>query len=153
MNSFAKLLMLALLMLAPLSTMAQGNPPKRPHHAMFDPAKFDADLEQFITTEACLSPQEASQFFPIYREMLKKQRVLFEEMRRNRHMDISDNQACQDAIEKQDKLDIQIKEIQQQYHNRFMKLLPAGKVFRILRAEEKFHRMAFSRVARTGHGK
>ncbi|MBQ9636881.1 MAG: hypothetical protein IJV36_03155 [Prevotella sp.] len=114
----------------------------------FDPVKFEAELEQFITTEAGLSPQEAAQFFPVYREMQKKQRVIFDEMRRFRHMDINDNQACEDAIEKQDKMDIQIKEIQQQYHVKFMKVLPAGKVFKILRAEEKFHRQAFKRVAK-----
>lgn len=121
---------------------------QKDHRPKFDPAKFEAELEQFITTEAGLSPQEAAQFFPLYREMQKKQRVIFDEIRRFRHMDVSDHQACEEAIEKQDKMDIQIKEIQQQYHVKFMKVLPAGKVFKILRAEEKFHRQAFKRVAK-----
>jgi len=153
MKYFAKIAIVVLLLLVPNVMMAQSTQQKQQHHAQFDPAKFDADLEQFITTEACLSPQEASEFFPVYREMLRKQRMLYDEMRRNRHINIFDNQACQNAIEKQDKLDIQIKEIQQQYHNRFMKLLPAGKVIKIIRAEEKFHRLAFSRVARKGRGR
>jgi hypothetical protein len=80
--------------------------------------------------------------------MLRKERVLFDQMRRYRHRDTSDDAACSDAIEHQDKLDIQIKEIQQEYHNKFMKILPEGKVFKILRAEEKFHRQAFRRMAR-----
>jgi len=43
--------------------------------------QFEADLEQFVTTEAGLSPQEAAVFFPVYKEMQQKQRVLFGKMR------------------------------------------------------------------------
>lgn len=137
------LLILCLLFFISSTASAQGL--QRPK---FDPAKFQAELEQFITVEAGLSPQEAAQFFPLYREMQKKQRVIFDEMRRFRHMDVNDNRACEEVIEKQDKMDIQMKEIQQRYHVKFMKVLPAGKVFKILRAEEKFHRQAFKRVAK-----
>jgi hypothetical protein len=85
-----KTIILSLLLLTSICVSAQQ--PK------FDPAKFDADLEQFITTEACLSPQQASAFFPVYREMLRKERVLFDQMRRYRHRDTSDDAACRDAI-------------------------------------------------------
>ena len=136
-----KILSILLLALLALSVQAQPRP-------KFDPAKFDADLEQFITTEAALTPQEAAQFFPVYREMLKKQRMFFAQMRRYHHMDTRDDKACKEAIEERDQCDLQIKEVQQQYHNRFMQMLPAGKVFKILRAEEKFHRQAFRRMAK-----
>ena len=43
----------------------------------FDPARFEAELEQFIVEEACLTPKEASVFFPLYREMRKKQMAYF----------------------------------------------------------------------------
>lgn len=138
-----KVLLLFILLMSLTQASAQfGNMPK------FDPQQFQANMEQFITTEAALSPKQAEAFFPVYREMQKKQRVLFSEMRRFRHMDINDNRACEEVIEKQDKMDIQMKEIQQRYHVKFMKVLPAGKVFKILRAEEKFHRQAFKRVAK-----
>ena len=114
----------------------------------FDPAKFDAELEQFITTEACLSPQESSAFFPLYREMRKKQKVLFDQSRRLRHTDLSNDKACEDAIRNQDALDIEIKELQQKYHNKFMKILPASKVLKLIRAEDKFHRQYFKRMAK-----
>ena len=35
----------------------------------FSPEKFQADLENFITNEAGLTAEEASKFFPLYREM------------------------------------------------------------------------------------
>lgn len=45
-------------------------------HAAFDPQKFQADLEQFIATNAALTPGEAAKFFPMYRQMGKKMRTL-----------------------------------------------------------------------------
>ena len=119
----------------------------------FDPARFDAEMEQFITTEVGLSPKEASQFFPVFREMLRKQRVIFAEMRRYHHVDINDDKACSEAIRKRDELDIQIKEIQQEYDNTFLKILPAGKVMGVIKAEEKFHRQAFRSAAKHDRGR
>ena len=37
----------------------------RKHHDGFDPKRFQAELEQFITTNACLTPREAAKFFPV----------------------------------------------------------------------------------------
>ena len=145
-----KIVLFTVLLLGAMVANAQnqkGMPPK------FDPAKFDADLEQFIMTNAGLSPQEAAAFFPLYREMQRKQRAYFDEMRRNSHIDTNDDKSCREAIEKKDKMEIEIKEIQQQYHSKFMKVLPAGKVFKIIKAEERFHRQAFKRMAKPSDGK
>ena len=131
-----------------LSTLAMSG--QKDEHPKFDPAKFDAELEQFITTNAALSPQEAAQFFPLYREMQRKQRVCFDEMRRYRHVDVSDDKVCREIIEKKDKMDVEIKEIQQQYHQKFLKVLPASKVLQIVRAEERFHRQVMRRTAQPG---
>ena len=46
-----------------------------------------------------------------------------------------------------DKNDIEIKQLQQVYHAKFLTFLPAGKVMRVIKAENKFHRMAFKRMA------
>lgn len=123
--------------------VANGQHKKRPP---FNPAKFEADLEQFITVNACLSPSQAASFFPVYRQMMKKQRALFDEMRRLRMINPKDNEACEEAIRKQDELDIQIKQLQQEYHGRFLMMLPANKVLAIIKAEEKFHRQIFRKM-------
>ena len=123
--------------------VANGQHKKRPP---FNPAKFEADLEQFITVNACLSPSQAASFFPVYRQMMKKQRALFDEMRRLRMINPKDNEACEEAIRKQDELDIQIKQLQQEYHGRFLMMLPANKVLSIIKAEEKFHRQIFRKM-------
>ena len=67
-------------------------------HAAFDPKKFQVELEQYITTTSALTPGEAARFFPMYRQMGKKMRMLFDEMRRYRHINPKDNEACEAAI-------------------------------------------------------
>ena len=142
MGQIMKTTVLMLLMLCTFG-VANGQHKKRPP---FDPAKFEADLEQFITVNACLSPSQAASFFPVYRQMMKKQRALFDEMRRLRMINPKDNEACEEAIRKQDELDIQIKQLQQEYHGRFLMMLPANKVLSIIKAEEKFHRQIFKKM-------
>lgn len=142
MGQIMKTTVLMLLMLCTFG-VANGQHKKRPP---FNPAKFEADLEQFITVNACLSPSQAASFFPVYRQMVKKQRALFDEMRRLRMINPKDNEACEEAIRKQDELDIQIKQLQQEYHGRFLTMLPANKVLAIIKAEEKFHRQIFRKM-------
>ena len=143
--SMGQILRTTVLMILMLCTfgVANGQHSKRPP---FNPAKFEADLEQFITVNACLSPSQAASFFPVYRQMMKKQRALFDEMRRLRMINPKDNEACEEAIRKQDELDIQIKQLQQEYHGRFLMMLPANKVLSIIKAEEKFHRQIFKKM-------
>ena len=69
-------------------------------------------------------------------------------MKRYRFADVTDDKVASEAIKEQDKLDIQMKELQQKYHDKFMKLLPAGKVLQIIKAEDKFHRQTFRRMAK-----
>lgn len=112
----------------------------------FDPKRFEAELEQYITIHASLTPQEASKFFPVYRQMMKKMRSCFDEMRRLHFVNPADEKGCAEAIRRQDELDIEMKQLQQEYHNRFMYILPASKVLQVIKAEEKFHRQAFKRA-------
>ncbi len=143
--SIGQILRTTVLMILMLCTFGVANGQHR-KHPPFNPAKFEADLEQFITVNACLSPSQAASFFPVYRQMMKKQRALFDEMRRLRMINPKDNEACEEAIRKQDELDIQIKQLQQEYHGKFLMMLPANKVLSIIKAEEKFHRQIFRKM-------
>ena len=118
----------------------------------FDPKRFEADLEQFIATEAGLTAQQAAAFFPVYKEMRDKQRVLFGRMGQYRHVDTCDDDACAKAIRALDDCEMQIKQLQHQYHLRFMEILPAAKVLKAIRAEERFHRQAFKDAAEHRRG-
>lgn len=106
----------------------------------FSPEKFDAELQNYIVKEANLSQQETAEFFPVYKEMQQKQRALFDRLRKLGKDKPQDEKACQEAIRQHDDLEIEMKKIQQAYHNRFMELLPASKVYNIMKAEDRFHR-------------
>lgn len=123
------------------SVVAMAQEPKK-----FDPVQFEADLEQFVATEARLTPTESATFFPLYREMRKKQMAYFGYHRRWHIVDEKDDKACAEAIRRMDSNDLEIKRLQQLYHEKFLHILPASKVFRIIKAEEKFHRQQFKRA-------
>ena len=111
-------------------------------HQKFSPEKFQADLEQYITTEAGLTNEEAAKFFPLYREMQQKQRVVYNKMHELFKLP-HDEASCKRAVQRRDQLEIELKQIAQTYHNKFLRVLPASKVIGTIIAEDKFHRRAF----------
>lgn len=111
----------------------------------FSPEKFDAALQHFITNEAKLTPQESQKFFPVYREMQVKQHPLFDRQRKLVTEKPEDEASSLKAIRERDDIDIEMKRIQKTYHERFLELLPASKVYNIIKAEDKFYRNMFRR--------
>lgn len=109
----------------------------------FSPEKYQADLEQFITQEANLTSQEAAAFFPLLREMQEKQRAIYNQMQAEARVKPADEKACKRAIQKRDEMELELKRIQQTYHNKFLAVLSASKVFDVIRAEERFNRRMF----------
>ncbi|MCH3985550.1 MAG: hypothetical protein LKH27_09255 [Prevotella sp.] len=112
-------------------------------HNGFNPERWQAEMEQYIVSKAGLTPFEASRFFPVYREWKEKERVYFDRLRFYRHINSNDPHACTEAIQQRDEIDLNIKKLQQLYHKKFLKMLPATKVYRIIRAEDEFHRQSF----------
>lgn len=113
----------------------------------FSPEKFQADLEQHITTEAGLTTEEAAKFFPLYREMQQKQRAVYHQMR-ELFKAPSDEASSKKAIQRRDELEMELKRIQQTYHNKFLKVLSASKVYKSIIAEDQFHRRAFRKFGK-----
>lgn len=106
----------------------------------FSPEKFQADLEQFITKEACLTPQEAAKFFPVYKEMQAKQRAVYDRQRQLGWGKPADEKGCEKAIRQRDEYDLELKRIQQTYHNKFLSIISASKLYDVIKAEDRFHR-------------
>ena len=133
-----RLQLLSITLMLALTMSAQGN--RQPEK--FSPEKFDADLQEFITNEAKLTPQEAAKFFPVYKEMQSKMRALFEKQRNlGRSLpNTNDEAACLKAIRERDDTDLEMKRIQKTYHEKFLKQMPASKVYAIIQAEDNFHR-------------
>lgn len=108
----------------------------------FSPEKFQAALEQFMTTEANLTADEAAKFFPIYREMQSKQRAVYKQMKELGKNKPADEKACRKAVEKRDELELEQRRIAQSYHVKFFEVLPASKVYDVIKSENRFHRRA-----------
>lgn len=109
----------------------------------FSPEKFQAEMEQFITKEANLTPEEAAKFFPLFREMQQKQRAIFEKVRKEGFVKPVDDASCRKLVERRDANELEQKKIQQLYHQKFFSVISPSKVFDVLIAEERFHRRAF----------
>ena len=109
----------------------------------FSPEKFQAEMEQFITKEANLTPEEATKFFPLFREMQQKQRAIFEKVRKEGFVKPVDDASCRKLVERRDANELEQKKIQQLYHQKFFTVISPSKVFDVLIAEERFHRRAF----------
>ena len=72
--------------------------------------------------------------------MKQKSRVIFDRMRQLGKNKPADEAGCRDVIRQRDKLDLELKKIQQTYHEKFLTVIPASKLFDVIKAEEKFHR-------------
>lgn len=137
----AKKIILTLLACLFLHTAyAQTNGPK------FDPVKFRLELVEFVVDEAGLSPAEKIVAAPIYDEFLTKKQELFKQMGKYRKFKGTNDKSYADAIEVMDRIAIEMKTLQQTYHRRLLKMLPAKKVYAMIRAEKVFNKRSFQKV-------
>jgi hypothetical protein len=134
-----KLILLLVFLSAVLTAGAQRkeNPPK------FSPEDFKKKIEAFITQEAELTSKEAAQFFPLFHEMHDKQRDLNGKLinadRTAEQSDMSESQ-YKELLTLQNNTAIQNAQIQSEYTKKFLKVMPAKKVYKAIKAETKFHR-------------
>lgn len=119
----------------------------------FSKEEFVRQLEQYVAHEAQLTSKEQAEFFPIFREMHLKMRKVFDAMKKIDSTCHSNDKACANAIRQKDKMDIELKRIQQQYHNKFLDILPACKVIKAIKAEDKFHRNMLKRWSKVNRKK
>ena len=126
-------IILILQLLMAVSVSAQG--PQK-----FSPEKFDADMAKFVTEQAKLTQQEAEKFFPLFREMHQKQRAVYHKIRQATKQQPADDKACEATLKECDKLNVELRRIEQNYHQKMMKAIPAKKVYDAIMAENQFHR-------------
>lgn len=106
----------------------------------FNPEDYQKRLEAHITVFAGLTPQEAQAFFPLFREMQQKQRAIFMKQKKMDKTTFTDDKAALEALTLHDNAELEIKKLQQNYHKRFLKVLPATKVLKSIMAEDHFNR-------------
>jgi polyhydroxyalkanoate synthesis regulator phasin len=134
-----RILFCCLFALSTIGAWAQPEPPKG--QPRFDPAKFQQMVEESLTKAAELTADEAKAFFPLYTEMRKKQREMgrqIHDLKKNAPQ--GDCKACAETITKIKRLQVEMAELEESYYQRFLKTLPAAKVFKVMKAEDDFHR-------------
>ena len=60
----------------------------------------------------------------------------------------ADEESCKRVIADIDRIELEIKQLQANYHARFLTVISARKLFDVIRAEGKFHREAVKKAAK-----
>lgn len=134
---------LIIILLAVFSMAAFAEPDSK-----FDPRQYKSELRTYIVARAGLTPQEASKFFKLFDEMKEKQRGYYRKIGQYMNARPMSEKDCLRAIKERDRLDIEIKHLQQTYDAKFLKVVPATKLLEIFKAEEEFNRTAFKKMSR-----
>ncbi len=113
----------------------------------FDHDKYKADLLEYVKKEAALNAEELSAFQPVFDEWLTKKRALFSARKQLRKSQPDNDEECRQTIVNMDKLQVETKRMEQEYHQRLLGLMPASKVLKVVRAEDQFNRNTFKRAA------
>lgn len=113
----------------------------------FDPKAYQAELQAYVIKHAGITEAEAQKFFAIYGEMRQEERKLFSKIGEGWKQKPSTEEECRKAILEKDEREIQLKKIQQQYHLKMLKVLPATKVMPCLFFSEKFDRKKFREMS------
>lgn len=112
----------------------------------FDEEAYTAEQHKYILKEVKLTPEEAKKFFALYDEMRTKMRTVFNKMRCDRRKTPTNDKECRSIITERDNDGIELKRIEQQYHQKMLKVLPAQKVLDALVAADKFDKMKFKEM-------
>ena len=134
-----KIFLMACLMLLSAVMPIYAQQRKRP----FSPQDFVKHLESFIVREACLTPTEATDFFPIFHEMHDKQRGINWKIRELKKRSLPADATDKDyyyIIKEINDLKVESAELESSYYKKMCKVVPAKKVHAAIKAEDRFHR-------------
>lgn len=133
-----KLVTLLIISCISISIQAQGK--KRPQ---FSKEEFRAKQEAYLTEKAEITPEEATRFFPVYFELQDRKKAVndkaWQQVRKGKDPKTTDaeyEQIIEDVVKARieaDKLDLE-------YLQRFKKVLSPKKIYKLQRAEMRFHR-------------
>lgn len=144
-----KILIIMIALVCSLGISAQE---QKKQHRPFDPQKFEQSLEQYVIQKAGITQAETTGFLPIFREMRKKEVEIMQKGRKAVSGKPKTEQEWEQKLREHDNAEIQLKKIQQTYHIRLLKVLPASKIVKMTRAEEEFHREAFKQIHANHNG-
>lgn len=105
-------------------------------------AEFRAKQQEYITESAQLTEAEAERFFPVYFELQDKKKELNAKTRELNRRDHEEDLSEADYHQLLDEMYAtrqQSERLEQEYYERFKKILSYKKIFLVQRAEMRFH--------------
>lgn len=132
----------AIILLTATASMAQEhNQPK--NKRPFSPEEFQAKQKAFITEKAALTPEEADAFFPLFFELQKKKFEIERNARkdiRKPHGEKLTEEECRELVYKMADTKIEISKLEREYTDKYIKVLNACKLHKVIHAESAFQR-------------
>lgn len=131
---------LLLTIICALCTISQAQDKKRPG---FSKEEFRARQEAYLTEKAELTREEAARFFPLYFELQDRKKKLtdesWEQARKGKNPDTTEEEYSR-IIEIVVEARIEADRLDLEYLQKYKEILSSKKIYRLQRAETKFHR-------------
>lgn len=144
---------LALIFICTIGLQAQENNKDNKRKPGFSHEKFQARQRAFITEHARLTPEEAEKFFPLFFELQKSKWDINKEARskfRKKKGEKLNEQECNDLIHEFADVKIKVAQLEKEYIEKYLKVIPAKKVMDIQRAEDMFQREILKNMSQHG---
>lgn len=104
------------------------------------PEEFKARSICYLKDKACLTQEEANALFPVFEEFKNKQRDINRQKNHLKRSCPATEEEAQKTVLKIAQLDKESAELESTYYKKMCKTIPAQKVFKVLLAEDQFHR-------------
>ena len=116
-----------------------GPKEKRP----FSPEEFQARQRAFITERAALTTEEADAFFPLFFELQKKKFEIEHDVRKDARKpqgEKMNEEECREFVYRMADTKIEIARLEREYTDKYLNVLSACKLQKVLHAEGAFQR-------------
>lgn len=146
---------IAIAIFVALSATAQEQkaPKRKPH---FSPEEFQAKQRAYITEKAGLTPEEAEAFFPLFFELQQKKFDIERDARKDAKPPRGERpteQQCREFAYKTADAKIETAKLEREYIDKYLQVLDACKLQRVLHAENSFQRDLMKRMTQHQYGR
>lgn len=113
----------------------------------FTPERFQQEFQQFVISTTSLSEQDSASFFSLNDQLQNEKRELRDQIQQLSKEIPADDAQSRKLIEESDSLEIKIKELERDYHQKMMESISPLKVFQIMNAQSLFVRQELRKAA------
>lgn len=118
---------------------------------LFSHEEYCKRQKEFITKHAKLTPEESEKFFPLFFELQKSKWEINKEARKRTKKENNQELTAEEyskLVNKMADAKIKIAQLEKSYIEKYLKIIPARKIFDVQRAEDRFQREMIKNMAR-----